>query len=34
MNIIQIIKVIRETKVLLDHFRKDPEINNKLLLDQ
>jgi hypothetical protein len=34
MNIVNIIKIIREIKVLLDHFREIPEINNKLLLDQ
>ncbi len=34
MNIINLIKIIREIKVLLDHFREIPEIHNKLLLDQ
>lgn len=34
MNIIDIIKIIREVKILLDHFREDPEFNKKLLLDQ
>ena len=34
MNIIDLIKIIREVKVLLDHFREDPEFNKKLLLDQ
>ena len=34
MNIIHIIKIIREIKVLLKHFRKNPEINNEILADK
>jgi hypothetical protein len=34
MNIINIVKAIREIRVLLDHFKEFPEINKKLLLDQ
>ena len=33
MNIVFIIKLLREVKILLEHFRKDPEINLKIFSD-
>ena len=33
MNIENIIKIIREVKVLLNHFKKDPDLKKEFLLD-
>ena len=33
MNIVFIIKLLREVKIMLEHFRNDPEINKKIFND-
>ena len=33
MNIVFIVKLLRELKIMIDHFRKDPEICKKIFSD-
>ena len=33
MNIVFILKLLREVKIMLEHFRNDPEINKKIFND-